>query len=130
MRKALVIGIDDYPTAPLAGCVNDAIQFASLIETNGDGSPNFSVRCLTTAEGTVTTALMHDAVNELFSGEADTALFFFVGHGLINQQTNAGFIVSNSTLAQTDTAAITIKCTGAATTTDDIVQEGMIVELL
>ncbi|WP_303832244.1 caspase family protein [Asticcacaulis taihuensis] len=94
MRKALVIGIDDYPTAPLAGCVNDAIQFASLIETNGDGSPNFSVRCLTTAEGTVTTALMHDAVNELFSGEADTALFFFAGHGLINQQTNAGFIVS------------------------------------
>jgi len=31
---------------------------------------------------------------------------------------------------QTDTAAITIKCTGAATTDDDIVQDGLIVELL
>jgi len=31
---------------------------------------------------------------------------------------------------QTDTAAITIKCTGAATTDDDIIQDGLIVELL
>lgn len=31
---------------------------------------------------------------------------------------------------QTDTSAITIKCTGAATTNDDIVQEGLLVELL
>ena len=31
---------------------------------------------------------------------------------------------------QTDTAAITIKCTGTATDNDDIVQEGMITELL
>jgi hypothetical protein len=30
---------------------------------------------------------------------------------------------------QTDTAAITVKCTGAATANDDIVQEGMIVEV-
>lgn len=31
---------------------------------------------------------------------------------------------------QTDTAAITIKCTGAATSNDDIVQEGLLVEIV
>lgn len=38
--------------------------------------------------------------------------------------------MESGTLTQTDTAAITIKCTGAATTTNDIVQEGMLVEAL
>jgi hypothetical protein len=43
MKRALIIGIDDYPTAPLSGCVNDADAIANTIERNGDGSPNFSV---------------------------------------------------------------------------------------
>ena len=44
MKKALVIGINDYPTSPLYGCVNDASEFAKIIETQGDGSPNFSIK--------------------------------------------------------------------------------------
>lgn len=36
--------------------------------------------------------------------------------------------IENGTSAQDDGAAITIKCTGAATTDNDIVQEGMIIE--
>jgi len=94
MRKALVIGIDDYPTAPLYGCVNDAIEFASLIESNGDGSPNFSVKRLTSNETEVTSSVLLDSVTDLFSGEADTAVLFFAGHGIINESTNAGYIVS------------------------------------
>ena len=42
MRKALVVGIDDYPNAPLTGCVNDAEKIAALLKTNGDGKPNFA----------------------------------------------------------------------------------------
>ena len=30
----------------------------------------------------------------MFEGDADTALFYFAGHGIINQETNAGYIVS------------------------------------
>jgi hypothetical protein len=94
MKRALVIGIDDYPNAPLNGCVNDAVAIANTIERNGDGSPNFSVRLLTSNEIDVTRTVLSDAVGQLFTGDADTALLFFAGHGIINPITNNGFIVS------------------------------------
>jgi hypothetical protein len=43
MKRALVVGIDDYPRNPLSGCINDAVAVANTLEKNGDGSPNFSV---------------------------------------------------------------------------------------
>lgn len=35
IRRALVIGIDDYPNAPLNGCVNDANAWANLLRQGG-----------------------------------------------------------------------------------------------
>lgn len=94
MKKALVIGIDNYQQYPLSGCVNDAVTVASLLEVNGDGSPNFSVKLLTSNSEFISNAALDDAISDLFSGDADTALLFFAGHGLINTETNAGYIVS------------------------------------
>jgi hypothetical protein len=94
MRKALVIGIDDYQQNPLTGCVNDAIAVKSILEANGDGSPNFDVVALTSNDVMVSAEAMQEAIETLFSGDADMALLFFAGHGMINQQTNAGFILS------------------------------------
>jgi hypothetical protein len=94
MRKALVVGIDKYPVHPLTGCENDAVVVANTLEKNGDGSPNFSVRLLTSDSENVTSALLGDAISELFKGDADTALLFFAGHGIINPQTNAGYVVT------------------------------------
>ena len=94
MRKALIVGIDDYTIKPLQGCVNDAIEVASKLETNGDGSPNFSVVSLTSNNEDVTSALVMEALEQLFSADADTAFFYFAGHGIINPVTNAGYIVT------------------------------------
>lgn len=94
MKKALIIGIDDYLTQPLSGCVNDALSIATVIERNGDGSPNFSVKTLTSNTDHVSTALLHQAISELFTGDADTVLLYFAGHGIIHPDTNAGYIVS------------------------------------
>ncbi|MBR0804126.1 caspase family protein [Bradyrhizobium japonicum] len=94
MKKALVVGVDHYPTAPLAGCVNDAEAIATLLEKNGDGSPNFSIRLLTSDKDQITSAVLNDTIGELFKGDADTALLFFAGHGIINPVTNAGYLVS------------------------------------
>ena len=47
MRKALIVGIDNYPSCPLSGCVNDATEMKSVLERNSDGSPNFSVELMT-----------------------------------------------------------------------------------
>lgn len=95
MRRALVIGIDKYLSNPLTGCENDAVAVASTLETNGDGSPNFSVVLRTSDNETITSAVLEDAISELFNkGDASTVLLFFAGHGIVNQETNAGYIVA------------------------------------
>ena len=71
MKKALVVGIDDYPNGnELYGCVNDAAQVASAIERNGDGSPNFEIRFLTSSREPVTAGRLHEAMTELLSAGA------------------------------------------------------------
>jgi len=78
MKKALIIGIDNYPSSPLSGCINDAVAIANTLENNGDGSPNFSVRLLTSNDAEVSTAILSEAIHNLFTGDADTVLLFFV----------------------------------------------------
>ncbi len=94
MRKALVVGINDYPGAPLAGCVNDANAMAGLLSTHEDGSPNFGdgVRLLTSPGETLSRAGLRQAIEELFSGECDLALLYFSGHGII--KSTGGYIVT------------------------------------
>ena len=36
MRRALIVGVDDYPTSPLRGCVNDASEVARLLRRHQD----------------------------------------------------------------------------------------------
>ena len=93
MKKALVIGIDDYPNCPLHGCVNDAVSVAGVLEKNGDGSPNFSVKLLTSNRLKVNCKALNLAIDELFSGSSETALLYFAGHGLINSA-GEGYIVA------------------------------------
>jgi len=89
MRKALVIGIDDYPSAPLDGCINDASAFAAIISKNGDGSPNFDAKLETNVP---TKSALKTLIIELFEGDSDIALLYFSGHGVLN--TLGGFIVT------------------------------------
>lgn len=89
MRKALVIGINDYPTAPLKGCINDASAFGSIIETNGDGSPNFDVKLETDVP---TKSDLNGYIRDLFNGDCDTALLYFSGHGFLSDI--GGYIVT------------------------------------
>jgi hypothetical protein len=96
MKKALVIGIDAYEKFPLSGCVADANAIANLLKINGDGSPNFSVKVLVSTDQEVNTSVLLDSIAELFSGDAETAVLFFAGHGIIVPETNAGYIVSQN----------------------------------
>lgn len=78
MKKALIVGIDEYPNAPLNGCVNDANAVAELLKTNGDGAPNFDVSLKLNLE---TKAEFLDLIERLFSGDAEASLLYFSGHG-------------------------------------------------
>jgi len=89
MKKALVIGIDNYPSMSLGGCINDASVFAKIIGTNGDSSPNFDVKLETNVP---TKSVLKTLIIELFEGDSDIALLYFSGHGILN--TFGGFIVT------------------------------------
>lgn len=89
MRRALVVGINAYPGSPLSAAVNDASAFGSTIETNGDGSPNFSVRLATDV---ATKAELKAQIVELFAQKADTALFYFSGHGVL--ESTGGYLAT------------------------------------
>lgn len=78
MKKALVIGINNYPSAPLCGCVNDAIAVAELLKTNGDGSPNFDVSIELNVNSK---AQLLELLETLFMGNTEASLLYFSGHG-------------------------------------------------
>ena len=78
LKKALIVGIDKYPNAPLYGCVNDASALAELLKTNGDGAPNFDVSLQLNLQ---TKYEFLDLLESLFSGDADASLLYFSGHG-------------------------------------------------
>ena len=92
MRRALVVGIDEYPFGPLGGCVADAEAVAALLERHDDGTKNFDVRKLTCPPDAITRASLREAVTELFGQPAEVALFYFSGHGTENDL--GGYLVT------------------------------------
>ena len=93
MRRALIVGIDDYGDVPLSGCVNDAKAIDAVLKTHGTDAPNFDTRVLTSPPTNLTKAMLRRAIRELFETECDIALFYFSGHGFI--QSKDGCIVTS-----------------------------------
>lgn len=92
-RRALVVGIDDYPGQPLAGCINDARAIADLLRSNEDGSPNFDVELLTSDSRTITRASLLARIEHLFQhAGGEVALLYFSGHGTENNL--GGYLVT------------------------------------
>lgn len=81
MRKALVVGINNYPNAPLTGCINDASAFGAIMETHGNGDPNFAVKLCTDVP---TKGQLLELLENLYKGDSEIALFYFSGHGFEN----------------------------------------------
>ena len=78
MKKALIVGLNNYPGRELEWCNNDAIAMKELIESNGDGSPNFEV--VPIIDNCSKNNLI-SAIGKLFADDADIALLYFSGHG-------------------------------------------------
>lgn len=89
MRKALVVGLNNYPKCPLRGCVNDAQAVAKLLSNNEDGSPNFEVKEIYDC---VTRTTLESSICKLFDGKSEVELFYFSGHGMV--QSNISYIVT------------------------------------
>ena len=108
MRKALIVGIDHYEHIdPLRGCVNDAYSVNSVLERDADGTANFTSPRLMTATGPAAAIDRHtlkDAVRELFRDDAEIALFYFSGHGYLDE--TGGYLCSSDARSGDDGLAL------------------------
>lgn len=97
MRKALIVGIDHYAhIRGLNGCVNDAYSVKSVLERHSDGTLNFTTPNLKVATGPgqqVSRKDLKDSVREVFADDAEIALFYFSGHGYIDD--TGGFLCTS-----------------------------------
>lgn len=97
MRKALIVGIDYYAHIDaLGGCVEDAYAVKSALERHADGTVNFTTPRILSGTGpsdSVAKADLKDAVRDLFRGDSDIALFYFAGHGFIED--TGGFLCAS-----------------------------------
>ena len=83
MKRALLIGIDEYDNFPgLGGCVNDVNALTPLLSRNEDDTPNFQCQVQTTALQRIDRRDLLTGVDALLSPGADVALLFFAGHGM------------------------------------------------
>lgn len=111
MRRALMIGINNYRDNAncLSGCANDARRMFQVLSSHEDGSQNFECMLLTNPQSDIkqskdydqdymklkekiTATLVKQHLHELFTEKADVVLFYFSGHGTINNL--GGYLVT------------------------------------
>ncbi|MDR0909711.1 MAG: caspase family protein [Spirochaetaceae bacterium] len=89
MSRALIVGIDDYPSVPLNCCIKDAEAVAQMLARNADDSPNFAIKLQTALR---TKAELRESIAEIFAAKDDITLFYFSGHGFMDEF--GGYIVT------------------------------------
>jgi len=96
MRKALIVGIDYYESInQLKGCVNDAYAVKQVLDRHGDGTKNFDVNIeiATSPASSICRKDLKNKVEELFKDQCDIALFYFSGHGYI--ENTGGYLITS-----------------------------------
>ncbi|MEI6485485.1 MAG: caspase family protein [Sphingomonadales bacterium] len=86
MRKALIVGIDYYPVlGSLSGCVSDAVAMDALLRRNDDMTVNFNTRLITgpVDQPVLERRTLKQEVRRLFADESEIALFYYAGHGFL-----------------------------------------------
>lgn len=98
MRKALFIGINEYfdENLNLNGCIEDASQMSTILESHANGDPNFECILLTSYKDT-SLRNVKKQVKALFknSNDIDVALFYFSGHGFVDK--TGGYLIGSDT---------------------------------
>ncbi len=103
MRRALIVGIDHYDSVrTLHGCVNDSFAVKAMLDRHADGSVNFGVKHLTATgpSDTVRREELRQAIESLFAGDGEVALFYFAGHGHI--EATGGYLCTSDVLSGHD----------------------------
>ena len=81
MRKALIVGVNDYNFSPLKACIPDANRMYNILSKDFDETPNFSCKKIVSSDVTIDISFLKESIIDLFSTDCDVALFYFSGHG-------------------------------------------------
>ncbi len=86
-KKALIVGINEYDQFPgLGGAVRDARSIAEILHRNDDKTINYDCRLLVSGDCPfITREYLRRQWSELFNGFKGPILFFFAGHGFVNE---------------------------------------------
>lgn len=85
-RDAIIVGIDNYPDAPLRGCVNDAEEMAECLSFEHYGYNCVPIHNADATRSGILGALGRFAYgdsNGNGSAERDVLIFYFAGHGQV-----------------------------------------------
>jgi len=94
MRKALIVGINDYSFGALRGCIPDANKMTNILSRDFDDTPNFTCKKMISSEMTIDIEELKQGVIDLFSAPCDMALFYFSGHGTEPTKTSKSCLVT------------------------------------
>lgn len=90
-REALFVGINNYPGEhKLGACEADAKEMSKLLSRHDKGDPNFP----STLKLNLTNEHLRNRLEELFSYEVNHLLFYFSGHGTLNE--DGGYLVGRN----------------------------------
>eukprot|EP00727_Mastigamoeba_balamuthi_P003655 m51a1_g13287 hypothetical protein (281) ;mRNA; r:254-1654 len=78
--RALVVGINDYPTSKLRGCINDTVMVQTWLQNLGIGG---DVRVLCDGAATEEAILRELQALVADAGPGDLRIFMFSGHGTL-----------------------------------------------
>ena len=95
-RIALIVGINYYEhVTQLHGCVNDAYSIENILKRDDGGLVNFDTKLLTASapNESITRGKLKDSLSQLFSIEAEIALFYFAGHGYM--ESTGGYLIAS-----------------------------------
>ncbi|MFE6978911.1 caspase family protein [Streptomyces sp. NPDC057682] len=92
MNKAIIIGIDSYPGAPLYGCVNDARDVASCLSLEQYDFDSIVLLNSQATRSNILRELSKLAYGPEDQGQGNTLLLYFAGHGQVVGQ--AGHLVT------------------------------------
>lgn len=98
MKRALIVGINNYPFGQLHGCISDAHKMNEVLSLNENRdfpSQNFECQVLTSDTTSVTKKELSKSIKRLLHdppGIISTAVFYFAGHGFENDL--GGYLVT------------------------------------
>ena len=105
MKQALIVGVDYYKKGLLNNCVTDARNINHALASGWGNGANVQLAAANTESNAINKDTLVQQISTLFATDSETALFYFSGHGYIDNDGN-GYILTSDCNCMSDGLAI------------------------